>query len=168
MVLWAMVIGILALVVWQDFTHRAVYVWIFPLLAVLAIAHSIMLQVFSLAFILTNLIIVVIQLCVLNILLYGKRKKWLMHGEQWLGWGDVAFFAVLTCCFSTVNFILFYVVSLIIVLLATLLAIAVGCRMKNIPLAGGQAALLAMVLLADYVHWGRQLYIDIDVLHVIQ
>ncbi|MBK1442597.1 hypothetical protein JHJ32_21535 [Parapedobacter sp. ISTM3] len=167
MMLWAMVIGLLALVVWQDFKHRAVLTWLFPLLVLLAISHSVVLQVFSFAVVLTNLAIVVVQLALLNLLLYGKQKKWLMRGEHWLGWGDVAFFAVLTCCFSTVNFIVFYVASLTIVLLATLLTLALGRRVATIPLAGGQAALLVIVLLADHAHWGRRLYVDIDIMKFI-
>ncbi|MFC3197332.1 hypothetical protein ACFOET_06885 [Parapedobacter deserti] len=168
MLLWAIVIVVLAAVVWQDFKNRAVYVWIFPLLAGLAVIQSVMLGVFSLAATAANLAIIVLQLCLLNLLMYTRTKKWLMHGEQWIGWGDIAFFAVLACCFSTVNFVIFHVLSLLIILVGALVAMAFGRFSVHIPLAGGQAALLGLLLLADYGQWGRRLYIDLDMLGFVQ
>ncbi len=168
MLLWAIVIGVLAAVVWQDFKYRTVYAWLFPLLVVLIVIQSIVLNVFSFTSVVANLVIVAVQLGLLNLLMYWRTKKWLMHGEKWIGWGDIAFFAVLACCFSTINFVVFYVASLSIVLFGTLAAMAFGRFIVHIPLAGGQAMLLALLLLADYGHWGRRLYVDIDLMRFIQ
>ncbi|MGK6353536.1 hypothetical protein [Parapedobacter sp. DT-150] len=168
MYLWIAVVAGLAVIAWQDFRDRAVYAWLFPLLCVLAVAHAVDLGVFSLYVLVANLIIVAGQLALLNLVMYWRTRKWLMHGEQWIGWGDLACFAVLACCFSTVNFVLFYVASLIIVLLAALVTMAMGFRTKHVPLAGGQAVLLAMVLLADYAHRGKRLHTDIDIMQFIQ
>ncbi|WP_257667136.1 hypothetical protein [Parapedobacter tibetensis] len=167
MLLWVMVLGVLAVVVWQDFRQRTVYALAFPLLAVLVIIHAMWLGVFSFTTVAINLAIIALQLGLLNLIMYWRRKKWLMQGEQLMGWGDIAFFIVLALCFSTVNFILFYVISLLIVLLGALFAKAIGHQVKYIPLAGGQAALLAMVLLADYTQWGRQLFVDMEIMWLI-
>lgn len=160
--------AMLAMVVWQDFRYRAVYVWLFPLLAIGVVAHSIVLGVFSMSSVAVNLLLIAVQLGLLNALVYWRTHKWLMHGEQWMGWGDIAFFAVSACCFSTINFVVFYVVSLFIVLFAALAAMAFGRFVKNIPLAGGQALLLVLVMLADYANRGRRLYIDIDMVIFVQ
>lgn len=168
MLLWAILIAVLATVAWQDFRHRAVYAWLFPLLTVLIITHAIVMDVFSLTSIITNIAIIAVQLGLLNLLMYLRTKKWLMRGERWIGWGDIAFFGVLACCFSTVNFVVFYVISLIIVLFGALATMAFGRFTVHIPLAGGQAILLILLLLIDYGHWGTRLYDDIDVLPFIQ
>lgn len=167
MLLWAILIAVLATVAWQDFRHRAVYAWLFPLLAALVVTHTIVMDVFSFTSIVINIAIIAVQLGVLNLLMYMRTKKWLMHGEQWIGWGDIAFFGVLACCFSTVNFVVFYVISLIIVLFGALATMAFGRFAAHIPLAGGQAVLLMLVLLLDYGHWGMRLYDDINVIPFI-
>lgn len=159
--LWVLVMAMLAMVVWQDFRYRAIYIWVFPLLTAAIVAHSVVLGVFSATSVAMNLAFIAVQLGLLNILVYWRTHKWLMRTERWLGWGDIAFFAVSACCFSTVNFVVFYVVSLLIVLFAALAAMAFGKFIKSIPLAGGQALLLALVMLADYTNHGRRLYMDI-------
>ncbi|SFC82608.1 Type IV leader peptidase family protein [Parapedobacter composti] len=160
MLLWATLVGLLAAVAWQDFRGRSVYALLFPSLVVIAVVHAMMLDVFSPAAVAANLAILAVQLIVLNLVMYWRKRAWLMQGEQWMGWGDVAFFVVLAFCFSTFNFVLFYVASLLVVLLGALLAMAFGVRVATIPLAGGQAALLVLLLLADGTHLGRHLYVD--------
>ncbi|WP_326329735.1 hypothetical protein [Parapedobacter sp. 10938] len=166
--LWIGVMAMLAMVVWQDFRCRAVYAWLFPVLAIGVVAHSVVLGVFSVTAVVANLALIAIQLGLLNLLVYWRTRKWLMRGEQWMGWGDIAFFAVSACCFSTVNFVVFYVGSLLIVLFATLAAMAFGKFVRSIPLAGGQALLLVLVMMADYANRGRRLYLDIDMVSFIQ
>ena len=160
--------AMLAMVVWQDLKYRAVYTWLFPLLAIAVVAHSVVLGVFSMAAVATNLLLIAVQLGLLNLLMYWRTRKWLMHGERWIGWGDIAFFAVSACCFSTVNFVVFYVVSLLVVLFAALAAMAFGRFVRTIPLAGGQALLLALLLAADHANRGRRLYMDMDLSLFVQ
>lgn len=168
MLLWGLVIAVLATVAWQDFRYRAVYTWLFPMAILLVTLQSIILHTFSFGSVVINLIIIALQLGLLNLLMYWRKRKWLMAGEHWIGWGDVAFFVVLAFCFSPANFVVFYVISLLLVLIASLAVIAAGHKVGRIPLAGGQAALLAAVWLCDYPHWGRRLYTDIDVMRFIQ
>src|SRR3546814_11376042 len=95
--LWIVIMAMLAMVLWQDFRYRAVYAWLFPLLAIGIVAHSVMLGVFSMTAVAVNLFLIAIQLGVLNLLVYWRTHKWLMRDERWMGWGDIAFFAVSAC-----------------------------------------------------------------------
>lgn len=168
MVFWGLVIAILAAIAWQDFKYRAVYTWMFPAAVALVTVQSVMLHTFSFTAVGINLLIIALQLALLNLLMYWRKEEWLMAGEQWMGWGDVAFFAVLAFCFSPVNFVVFYVISLLLVLIGSLTIMVAGYKVGRIPLAGGQAALLAIVWLFDYSHWGRRLYMDIDLTRFVQ
>ncbi|MFC7526926.1 prepilin peptidase [Parapedobacter sp. GCM10030251] len=168
MVLWGLVIAVLAAIAWQDFKYRAIYTWMFPAAVALVTVQSIMLHTFSFTAVGINLLIIALQLALLNLLMYWRKGEWLMEGEQWMGWGDVAFFAVLIFCFSPVNFVVFYLTSLLLVLIGSLAIMVAGYKVGRIPLAGGQAALLAIVWLFDYSHWGRRLYMDIDLTRFVQ
>jgi len=168
MVLWGLVVIILVAVAWQDFKYRAVDTWMFPLAVALVILQSVMLHTFSWTSVGINLLIIALQLTLLNLLMYWQRKEWLMAGERWMGWGDVAFFGVLACCFSPVNFVVFYVFSLLFILIASLAVAIAGYKVGRIPLAGGQAALLAAIWLCDYSYRGQRLYMDIDLMRFIQ
>jgi len=168
MVLWGLVIAVLAAIAWQDFKYRAVYTWMFPAAVALVTVQSVMLHTFSFTAVGINLLIIALQLALLNLLMYWRKGEWLMAGEQWMGWGDVAFFAVLAFCFSPANFVVFYVISLLLVLIGSLAIMVAGYKVGRIPLAGGQAALLAIVWLFDYSHWGRRLYMDIDLTRFVQ
>ncbi len=161
--LWIAIIGLLGTVAWQDFRYHAVYAWLSPLLAVLVVTHSVVLRAFSLASLGVNLLVIMVQLGLLNVLVYWHTKRWLMHGDRWIGWSDIAFFMLSACCFSTINFVVFYVTSLVIILFGTLAAMAFGRFVKHIPVAGGQAVLLVLLMMADYPFLGKRLYMDIDI-----
>ena len=158
--LWIMVVALLAIVVWQDFKDRSISVWVLALLTVTVLTHTMVLGVFSMVEIAGNMLFIAVQLGLLNLLVYFYRHHWLMHGEKWIGWGDIVFFAVAACCFSTMNFIVYYVVSLLLVLAVVLAAMAFGRFIRTIPLAGSQAMLLMVIMMADYANSGRQLYVD--------
>jgi len=168
MLLWALVIGSLAVIVWQDFRHRAIHTLIFPIAAVLLVVHSVRLGVYSNIAVMVNLAIVAVQLALLSLVMYWRRGTWLMAGERWLGWGDVVFFVILAFGFSTVNFVLFNVGSLMITLVGALLVLAAGVKLTSIPLAGCQAALLSVLLILDHRQLGRGLYTDLDFTRFIQ
>jgi hypothetical protein len=165
MLIWLAIILLLAAVAWQDFRYRAVYTWLFPTLAALTIGQALWLGVFSFAILFANILIVILQLALLNVAMCWRTRssRWLMSGEHWIGWGDVAFFGVVACSFSTLNFVFFFVGSLLLVLLATIGVRIANKRVTDIPLAGWQAALLGMLLLWDAGAWGRSFYKDLHI-----
>lgn len=168
MLLWLLIIGLLAWVAWEDFKYREVLVLLFPILAAVVILHAVLLGVFSITSVAINLFVLGIQLGLLNLLVYRRTKKWLMHGGRWIGWGDVAFFLVLAFCFSTVNFVVFQLVSLVIILFSTIACIAFGRVVVQIPLAGGQALILAILYLTDHGQLGARLFVDIPIMQLIR
>lgn len=160
MLIWITMVLLLVSVAWQDFHYRSVQTWLFPALALLAIIQSHIFGVFSLGVLVTNLTVISLQLLLLNLVICWRFRtnKWLMHKQRWIGWGDIAFFGVASCFFSTFNFLFFYVGSLIMVLVVTTLWGILGRNIKYVPLAGGQALGLGILLLYDTVEHGKGLY----------
>src|SRR3546814_20553195 len=109
-----------------------------------------MLGVFSMTAVAVNLFLIAIQLGVLNLLVYWRTHKWLTRDERRMGWGDSAFFAVSACGFLTLNFVVFYVTSLLLVLFAALVFVSFGRFVRSILLCGCQALRLAWVMLPDF------------------
>ena len=132
----------------EDIKERAVRVWYFPLLLVLLFLFS--LQIQSLQASLLNLGINFLMLGIILLALWGyiNLKDKSISFFQGIGAGDLFFFLCLAIAFSSLNFILFLVLSQTVALLIHLL-----CRRfrfygnpLQIPLAGIQALLLALIM----------------------
>jgi hypothetical protein len=140
---------VLVLICVQDLKSRAVYWFLFPALAALFVALALQqLPVREvIQAVLLNLGFVAVQLLAVWGWLSFKYKRPVRLTAGWLGWGDVLFLAVLACCFSLVNFIVFYVLGLLLILLGWpgVRRLMPG-RAEHIPLAGLQALLLLVVL----------------------
>lgn len=154
----------LAFVFYQDMRYRAVYWICFPILAFL---------LFGLKYSLTGLengiteagyglLFLLIQLLLLWIYFSAKNRKLVNITNDYLGWGDILFLIVITFYLSPGNYILFYVGSLILVLIYALFIRYSGERNSNkhIPLAGLQAILLALLMGIDYLLNTFTLYSD--------
>jgi len=91
-----------------------------------------------------------------------KEKKITNIIDSHLGLGDVLFFIVLTVAFSPVNFIVFYLGS---VLLTSLIYGGIVLITKNqgtlIPLAGAMSLLLIVALIMDETSSSLHFYQDI-------
>ncbi len=162
LLLWMLIIGLLVWVAWEDFRYRAVLTVLFPILGTVILVHTIWLGTFSVFVVITNLAIVGVQLAALALTLYWRTGRWILRDRRWIGWGDIAFFAILACCFSTANFVLFFAGSLFILLFVVLAAMAFGHVVLRIPLAGGQATLLAFAFLMDHAQLGARLSRDVS------
>lgn len=150
----------LVLVVYQDFRQRAVFWFVFPVLFLLAFLHAADLSSLSFRFIAVNTAVLAVQFGLLYVYFWVKDRKRLMHGEHYIGWGDILFLGMLTLCFSPLNFVFFLIGSLTVILLGVLLFSLMGYRVGDIPLAGGQALLLLCVLWLDHGRSGASLYDD--------
>jgi hypothetical protein len=130
---------------------------VFPFLgASLAILHY--LQVYTLhAFlqpVLINLGFIAVQLILVSIYFSVKHKKLVNITDQMLGLGDVLFLSCVVLYLSVLNFLFFYVLSLIVVLLAWLLWQTIATpKNKQIPLAGFQSLIFILFLMFDW--WVR-------------
>lgn len=161
--MWTIGFGVMMLLgftAYQDFKFRAVYWWVFPLLltglGVLAVSdigwgavikHSCQ-----------NLVFLFIQMLFLTLYFSFKHKTWLNIFKGYLGLGDLLFLLCISIYFSFGNYIVFYILSLLVVILFSLLVKQVfKVAEQKIPLAGYQAILLFILLPVDHLKAGFSL-----------
>lgn len=159
-----MVIFCLAFICYQDLLYREVYWLCFPALTLLVfilkykssgLQETLIHAGYSILFL-------TFQLAILWIYFLIKKRKNINLTRDYLGWGDILFLVAIAFYLSPGNYIVFYVMSLIVVLLYTLLKDFVSRKTQNlhIPLAGLQAAILALLILLDQFSSKFMLYDD--------
>ena len=146
------VLAVLVFIAWQDFKFRAVYWWLFVmLLAALAAAkyNQESWQVLQHDFTI-NVIFLSMQILFLQIYFSLKQCKIINLFKGYFGLGDLFFLVAIAAYFSFFNYLLFYLGSLLMVIIVnTALCYTAKSHDKKIPLAGEQAILLALLLIAD-------------------
>ncbi|WP_208112289.1 hypothetical protein [Pedobacter metabolipauper] len=143
--------------------YRAVYWVCFPLLAVVFVILKYRLTdtqqtVSDAAYCISFLLV---QLFILWIYFLIKHKKPVNIANGYLGWGDILFLLTAAFYLSPVNYVIYYILSLILVLTYVVLKTSLSKKTdKHIPLAGLQAAILALFLIIDYISPKLTLYAD--------
>lgn len=165
MLLLSILMGLcLAFICYQDLKYRTVYWWAFPVLALLMFSLKCSFSGWQEALIHTGygMLFLSLQLAVLWGYFSIKNKKLINLTNNYLGWGDVLFLVAISCYLSPGNYVVFYVVSLLVVLVYILLTELLSGKQRNphIPLAGLQAALLGLLMLVDYNSPKFMLYDD--------
>jgi hypothetical protein len=146
--------ALLLIIAYQDFKFRAVNWIVFPLLALLSIIFNLLslntlLELCKNSMI--NLIFITVQFLLLYLYFILKIKKIIPLTEK-IGLGDLLFLCAVSFLFSPVNFIFFYIFSLITSL--CIYGITSLIFKKNnpfsgaIPLAGLQSLFLFIFILA--------------------
>lgn len=147
------IIIILFGIIFQDFKSRSVYALWFPALIILFIINHLILKqsindIGETALI--NLSFLGLQFLMVTVYFSLKQRSRINITEKYLGWGDILFLICITFYLSTFNFLLFYILSLFITLIAWIIWIkTTQSRDKRVPLAGFQAALLTLLIIAD-------------------
>ncbi|MES2113034.1 MAG: hypothetical protein V4577_30065 [Bacteroidota bacterium] len=145
---------ILLLLFIQDAKSREVHWLLFPLLVIVFMWMRIVSDEFSITYfgeVLENNIFLALQGILLSCYFSLKNRRWTNITNGLLGPGDVLFLVSVTFCFPLLSYIVFYVVSLCVVMLIWLLWQALqGEKDRKIPLAGLQALLLAFFLMAAW------------------
>jgi hypothetical protein len=148
---------LLAAITWQDLRSRSVSWLLFPLLAVSGIllayretgSWKLLFSYFSM-----NLGFLILQGLLLKMYFYFRNGKASALINDKIGWGDVLFLLAACCFFSPLNFIFFYVLSLLFsvaVFLAGSHWIRRGSSAVTVPLAGLQAGCLLLFLAANII-----------------
>jgi hypothetical protein len=91
------------------------------------------------------------QLVILTLYFSVKNKKWINITSGLLGLGDILFLLSIAVYLSVLNFLFFYITSLIAVLFTWLIWQRVSAKKnKYIPLAGLQSLMAILFLLGDW------------------
>jgi hypothetical protein len=144
------ILALLALIFFQDIRSRSVLWVLFPVLVVLLmILNFAQHRLFADAryTVLINIGFLSLQFLIVSAYFSIKNGHWINITADLLGWGDILFLLSIAFYLSVLNFLLFYIVSLVGVLLSWLawLALSPG-KDKHIPLAGLQALLFGLFL----------------------
>ncbi len=143
-------LGILLLLFIQDAKSREVHWLLFPLLAIAFMWMRFVSGGLPIAYfegVLENNIFLALQGILLLCYFSLKNRRWTNITVELLGLGDILFLVSVTFCFSVVSYIVFYVLSLFLVMLIWLVWQALQKEKHGkIPLAGLQALLLACFL----------------------
>jgi hypothetical protein len=146
---------ILLIVFFQDILYRSVHWFLFPTLTILFIVLRLLSGQSGLGiaqWTVINVSFILLVLLILSMWFSLKEGGWVNITTHLLGWGDILF---LMCCafyFSVLNFLFFYISSLIGVLFCWIVWQIVSSSKKNnqIPLAGLQAVILIIFLINDW------------------
>jgi len=137
-------------IIYEDFKFRAIHWYWLVLILMIGFWHF----DFHLEQSLINLSLLLIQFLVLTCYFSFKEKKWINITDKYLGLGDLLFFIPLALFFSPVNFLLFFVGSIIGTLMLMLcLKIVTKQILETIPLAGFQSIFLLLWL---WIGWSNE------------
>lgn len=151
------------LICYQDMKYRAVYWVCFPILSVLL--FFLKQDHMEISVVLTDVAIASLffgtQLFLVWAYLSIKNKQLVNITANYLGLGDILFLMAITFYLSPVNYIFFYVGSLVVVLIYTLITRFFKKNTnQEIPLAGLQALMLGCLLALSMLYPGLKLYSD--------
>lgn len=157
----------LAYLAYQDFKEREVSLWLFMLLGSLVLLMGVLengILEFIKVFVL-NLSVLAFQLFLVWGYFSIKNKGRVSIIDTQIGKGDILFFVVIAASFSTLNFILAYVLGLLLVLVFWgLIRLFRTPKHDTIPLAGGLALFLLFCHGVSYFSPESGLFNDIEFL----
>ena len=164
-------IAALVIVVIEDFRRRMISWYLIPLLLALFIlrsVHDITIHETLFNFVM-NAAFTTMQLLLLSLYFSIKEKKFVNIIDSWLGLGDVLLLYVLGAAFSPVNFLLFYIVSLVLTITGyTIYKTLLQGKDSTIPLAGAVALALILCLCYQLMVSPVSFYDDSPVLHLLR
>ena len=149
-VLYATTIIVSLVIAYQDFKYRANSWFLFPILFIQVLIIGLINNASCKEFFLStasNIFILVIQFLVVKIYFSVRKGRGISIVDHYLGLGDVLFLVIFSFAFSTFNFLLVYLVSLVIALIGS--TIFTGMKKMStmkIPLAGYFSLILISML----------------------
>ncbi len=161
LILYSLLIVQLIGVTIEDFKNRAIWWGWIPLLILTCTCIAIRQigVVDTINFFIMNIGFISIQLLLVTCWFSLKEKKLTNITNQYLGLGDILFFIPLCLLFSPINFIAFYLTSLILVLVSfIILKSLLFNNIQTIPLAGGISIFLICFFTCNFfLSWNRYL-----------
>ena len=158
----------LAVIVFQDFKQRQISWFLIPLAFTGFVCKAVFYKNSVAHDFLFNAAFILLQLICLTVYFSVKNKKLLNIMDTYLGLGDILFLVVVCTVFSPVNFILFYLFSMILTLLGVLVYNSFSKKQTTtIPLAGSMAAILLVLVIITIAFPGLNFYNDSLVLNIM-
>jgi hypothetical protein len=144
--------AILAVLAAEDFSKRLISWYWIPMLFVLFAGRALsqLSMGDAVSFFVINLCILALQLLLVSAYFSIRERRVVNIIDTWLGTGDILFFVVLCAAFSPLNYLLFYLLSLVLTIAGYIVYKIMKGRSSAIPLAGAVALLLLLCLL---LHW---------------
>lgn len=147
----------------QDLKYRAVSIVAFPVLLISIICFAIwsnnsLTDLWNNAAF--NMLFLILQYALLTIYFSIKHRQFINITKSYLGLGDVLFLVCCTGVFSPINFVVFYLLSTIVVILIHIVSQFFVKINPKIPLAGMQALTLIIVLVTFQFFINGNLYDD--------
>jgi hypothetical protein len=99
-----------------------------------------------------NCLFLVLQFLLVSVYFSIKNRHWVNITSELLGWGDILLPLTIAFYLSVLNFLFFYIVSLVVSLLIWVIWQMIAGKSKQIPLAGFQALCLTIFLMGDW-YW---------------
>ncbi|MDB5008365.1 MAG: hypothetical protein JWP45_2758 [Mucilaginibacter sp.] len=161
---------ILLLLFIQDISSRSVYWFLFPVLIICLVIVRAQSQSLTELWqpVLINIGFVTLQLVILTLYFSFKNKRWVNITDQLLGIGDVLFLLSIAFYLSALNYLFFYITSLVAVLSFWLVFQSLTEKKSDhIPLAGLQGLIFGVFLAGEWWFGLFNLTNDIQLLHLI-
>lgn len=153
------ILSTLTVVVWQDFKWRAISVWVLLALIALTVADAFFQPGWYWKYTLINAVLVFIQLLLIKLWFSLKAGKNIRFRDHLMGIGDLVFFVAPCFFLNTLTFMVYYVVSLVLIALGYLVWKGLsGNRTDSfVPLAGGMAITMCLVMILGWIFpaWDR-------------
>ncbi len=112
-----------------------------------------------------NFFFLFIQLLLVKIYFSIRKSRIIKIADSYLGWGDILLFTVLCFSFSTFNFIIFYLFSLLIAVFSYIVNFYFRKNAsKEIPLAGIVSVCTVIWILTGELTFGISSYYDIQLI----
>jgi len=163
--LFLIIVILLFSIAYMDLKERSVYLYLFAGLFAAVFIYTLQQSGWFVALqqLLFNagIVLLITLFLLLFYFIKGKRSGEVINKK--LGVGDIVFWISITPLCSTLNFLLFFIASLMVTLLL------VACRLiydqsgvaRTIPLAGYQSIVLALVLLVNQGVYHHNLSMDV-------
>lgn len=152
--------GALFVVIYQDCKERSISTWTIPWILATALWYAFSHPFWEVWFLSFNWGFLAIQLLGLTLYFSLKEGKWINITRKYLGLGDILFFIAISPLFSPVQYVFFFIGSLIVTLLMVFLYNHLVRPIPTIPLAASFScctiaymAFLYFLQLSSYNDW---------------
>jgi len=166
LIIQILIILVLSAIFFQDLKSRSVYWFWFPVLVCLFFIDGHPVHEWRSTSV--SLLFIGVQLLLVTLYFSVKQQQWVDISKELLGWGDILFLVSTAFYLSVLNYLLFYISSLIIICAFVLVKrIFSGKNNQQIPLAGLQALILIVFLVVQLSDKNIDLTSDNWLLHYL-